>query len=68
MGLNDRMPKLIEDVYSIFYNKKTGKQRELIKLGCKGEEVKIIGDHDNVMIVENLTGERYSVKTRKLKF
>lgn len=60
------MPKLSEDIFSLFYNKKTGAHRELIKFGNKGEEVNIISDHDNILIVENIKGERYPVKKEKI--
>lgn len=60
------MPKLSEDIFSFFYNKKTGAHREFIKFGSKGEEVRIISDHDNILIVENIKGVRYPVKKEKI--
>jgi membrane-bound ClpP family serine protease len=34
----------------------------------RGDVVKIVSDHDNVLIVENIeTGERFPVQTEKLK-
>ena len=64
MGL--KVPKLSEDIYSNFYNGKTGANRERILFGRKGEEVIIIADHDNVVIVEGKNKNRYPVKKEKI--
>ena len=62
----DTKAKLSEDIYSIFYNGKTGANRERILLGRKGEGVTIISDHDNVLIVEGKNKNRYPVKKTKI--
>jgi hypothetical protein len=60
------MPKLSEDIYSLFYNRKTGSNKERILFGRKGEEVTIISDHDNVLIVEGKNKNRYPIKKTKI--
>lgn len=60
------MPKLSEDVYSHFYNGKTGANRQFEKYGSKGDEVRIIADHDNIVIVEDKSGNKYPVKKEKI--
>lgn len=49
---------LKEDVHSI----RTGKSKSVV-YGLKGDLVKVIADSTNVLIVENKTGERFSVRT-----
>lgn len=49
--------KLIEDVFSY---KKT-------KYASKGDEVKIISEHGEVLIVENKNGNRFPVKKIEIK-
>lgn len=69
---------LNSDVLSAFYGKtelpdkksKSGIKTVVGKIpyAKKGEEVFIIADHDNVMIVENKSGDRFSVEKGKLIF
>ena len=68
--------KLAKDVVSVFYGRietvdpkaKGGVRVENgpIVYGKKGEEVTIIGDYNNVVIVENSIGKRYPVKKEDL--
>jgi regulator of extracellular matrix RemA (YlzA/DUF370 family) len=53
------MPILISDIISTFNKDKT--------YGKKGEAVVIVADHDNVVIVEKIGGERFPVKKDDLK-
>jgi uncharacterized protein (DUF2249 family) len=60
------MAKLLVDVFSRFSNGKSGANKGNIQYGKIGDEVKIIADHDNVVIVENLKGNRFPVSKEKI--
>lgn len=56
---------LLTDINSHFSNGKTGVNKNQILYGKKGDKVKLISDHDNVLIVE-LNGNKFPVKKEEV--